>query len=132
MAESISGLRDRRRRSGVHLGVSEDGTAGFRHDCDPVYAGPALSRTEIGEGISAVLPKPRNFPGEHRESSSGRCGALGQACVGGGEGGLPAARRNLDGSDRKVAAAKENEVGTYFCNRQSEICNRRMLYSLDP
>ena len=33
-----------------------------------------------------------------------RCCALGQACVGGGEGRVSSARRNFDGGDRAVAA----------------------------
>ena len=47
--------------SGVHVGLSEDGTARFRDDSHPLHARRNLRRAQIAEVLPARLPQPRHL-----------------------------------------------------------------------
>src|ERR1700741_2828946 len=104
LAEPVSRIRDRNRRSRVHLSVSKNWTAGFRYDHDPLHAAKIVPRIEVAEGVPAKLPQPGNFSGKHREPGARGCGEVGEAGVGGGEGRFRAAGWDFDGGDGEVAA----------------------------
>src|SRR5207248_6427747 len=72
-----------------------------------LHAQSELPGAEIPEGVFTVVSQSRNLPGKHRESSVGRCCALGKTGVGRGQRRLPAQRGDLDGSDREVAAPRQ-------------------------
>src|SRR5207244_5787535 len=79
------------------------GLPDFRPDHHPLRAPEIVPRIEVPEGVPAKLPELGDFPGKHREPGARGCGEVDEACVGGGERGLPAARRDFDGGDREVA-----------------------------
>ncbi len=84
------------------------GLPDFGHLDYSLHARQALPGTEIAEGIFAVISQPGHFSGEHRQPRSGRCGALGKAAMGRGEGRLPAAGRNLDSGHGAMAETEES------------------------
>ena len=90
--------------------MSENGPTGLWNDYDSVYAGEAVSRTEVVEGISAVLSKFGDLSGERCESRAGRRGAMGEARMGGGEGRVSSARGDFDDGGGTVAAGGEEAV----------------------
>ena len=58
---SRSGLHDRNRLPGVHVGLPEDGPARFRHAHVPLRARPEVRGAEEPEALSAAVPQRGHF-----------------------------------------------------------------------
>ena len=86
-------------------GLPDFGVITLRYQPDKAVPG-----IEIVQGISAVLPQPGNFSGERCEPGAERCGAVGKAGVGRGEGRIPSARWHFDHGRGEVAASKKSEA----------------------
>src|SRR5271165_2581349 len=110
--------------------MSQDWTAGFWRARHPVHARQEMPGIEVAEGVFAVVSEPGHFSGERGESGFERCGAVGEAGVGGSEGRISSARRDFHRGGG-AGAAEEEKIEPELADRRLRTEVRGLVRSPD-